>query len=101
MTDQLGWLWHENLQPFLEFVAGVVRHDLAPEDISAFITEIQASDAERGAWCRVSLGGCTLYLALDPGTFVVHAKAEGPGSLTAELRGVVAFLACYSAVARA
>ena len=101
MTVQLGWLWDENLQPFLEFVAGSVGYDLAPAELAAYVSEVRASDAEQDAWCRIPLHGCTLHLARDAGTFVVHAKADGPGSLTAELRGVVAFLACYSAVARA
>jgi len=101
MTEQLGWLWDENVQPFLEFVAGSVGYDLAPEALATYLAEVRAADAEREAWCVIPLHGCTLHLASDPGTFVVHAKMDGPGSLAAELRGVVAFLACYSAVTRA
>lgn len=101
MADQLGWMWDDNLRPFLEFVAGSVGCDLAPEELSAYLTGVRASDAEQDAWYRIPLRDCTLHLARDAGTSVVHVKAGGPGLLTSELRGVVAFLACYSAVARA
>jgi hypothetical protein len=101
MTEHLGWLWDENVQPFLEFVAGSVGYVLAPEELEAHLTDIRGSNPEQEAWCRIAFDGCTLHLASDPGTFVVHVKADGSSQLTGELRGVVSFLACYSAAARA
>ncbi len=101
MRESIGWMFKENIPHFLEFVAGSLQYDFLPEELEAYVGLIGAVDVECDAWCRIALPACTLYLAQDPGTFVVHVEIDGPTVLTGELRGVVAFLACYTSTARA
>lgn len=100
MKESIGWLFDENVSHFLQFVASSLQYDLIPEELEAYVGIIRTADAERDVWCRIALPTCTLYMARDSGTFVVHVEIDGPTLLAGELRGVVAYLACYTSTAR-
>jgi hypothetical protein len=101
MTEQLGWMWEENLRPFLDYVASSLNYDMASEELEAHMALTSASDAEKDLWHQVDFRGCALYLAPDQGTYVVHVKADTTSQHTEQLRGIVSFLACYSVATRA
>ena len=101
MTEQLGWMWEDNLRLFLDYVGGLLNYDMASEELEAHLALTSASDAEKDLWHQIDFQGCTLYLAPDQGTYVVHVKADTTSRHTEQLRGIVSFLACYSAATRA
>lgn len=96
MTEQLGWLRVENLQYFLDYLAGSLNYDMTPEELEAHIALTSASDAEKNLWHQIDFQDCTLYLAPDQCTSVVHVKIDTTSQHTEQLRGIVSFLACYA-----
>ena len=51
-----GWVWRENLRPFLEMVASLARYEFDQWDLDAVLTGLGDSDADEERWFRYPFG---------------------------------------------
>ncbi len=75
-----NWIFRDtNLVAFLESVAALSGYDLLPDEISAIEYGVRVTDQERDQWYQYAFAGkspVSLSIAADPGTDIVHIRAE-------------------------
>jgi hypothetical protein len=85
-----GWIFAENLQPFVEllaFLAGYRLYDVE-YDWVAIEHGIKETDVDAGKWCTYAFAGTqplTLHVAQDEGSNVVHVRVTSEAAITADL----------------
>src|SRR5262245_42665133 len=73
------WICEENLNPFLEIIAGHAGYGFGPDDWTAIRFGIQDTDEERGRWYEYEFPASQpmrLRLARDPGSSVLFVCTE-------------------------
>ncbi len=101
MTD---WVFAENLRPFLQSIGWFVGYDLDPDDWTAICHGIESTDQEADRWFDYELAGqqrAALWLALDPGTSVVHVRVEVPAELGPKVAAAIAIFQVFRIKANA
>ena len=63
----LGWIWTENLRPFLVLLARLVGSDFDESDWTACEVGVVWTDSEADRWFDYPVGPTLVYLALEPG----------------------------------
>ena len=63
----LGWIWTENLRPFLEVLAVLTEYQFDESDWHAFTAAVDGTDSERGPWFDYPFGSATVAVAREPG----------------------------------
>jgi hypothetical protein len=85
-----GWIFAENLQPFVELLAFLAGYTLYDEEYDWVAIEygIQDTDRDAGKWYTYSFAGTRLlmlHLAHNVGSSVVTVRVTSDAALTAEL----------------
>jgi hypothetical protein len=73
------WILEENLLPFVTMASRVVGRVMDEDDREWLPAAVAAADAEANRWFELPLtpdGTQKLQLAPDPGSCVVHVRAE-------------------------
>jgi len=85
-VDQ-GWIWTENLRPFLVELGRLTGYGFDDSDWIAVEYGIQGTDSEAGPWFSYPVGRIRVRLALEPGVDEIakrcsseqqRLKHEGP-----------------------
>jgi hypothetical protein len=68
-TDAMnvGWVWTNNLQPFLEVVSRLLDYDFDDLDWVAVQAGLPGTDSERGPWFDYPIGEVAVHVAYEPG----------------------------------
>jgi len=64
---QLGWIWTDNLRPFLELASTLVGYSFDDSDWTAVSAGVPGTDSEDGPWFDYPIGPSLLHVALEPG----------------------------------
>jgi hypothetical protein len=78
------WVYQDNLRPFLTVLGWIVGYSVDTDDWTAIAVGVRESDMEADHWYYYELNGryrAVVSLAIDPGTSVVHVRAEVPAEL--------------------
>ena len=92
-----GWIFGENLQPFVELLAFLAGYTLYDEEYEWVAIEygIQDTDRAAGKWTSYEFAGThslTLHLARNIGSNVVSFRVTSDTAITAELTAQVYLL---------
>ncbi len=93
-----GWLFDDNLGPFVNFLADLAGYDLLRDELTAITAGVRETDAEAGRWYEYCLGGkatVTCALARDPGTCVLHYRVDCPNNLVEQVEVAAGIMAEY------
>ena len=88
-----GWIFEENLRPFLEVLSRFVGYSLDEDDWTAISHGVKDTFAEKGLWYDYSfLGACTAYLKVahdEPGTGAIVLQVNVPQALRPKVEATI------------
>lgn len=93
------WIFEENLRPFFRFAAEQVEYDFDDLDWDAVVQGVKPTDAEADVWFEYPLAGSrelTVAAAHDPGSAVIHVRAEGNAEVERALSSAAKLMQSYS-----
>ena len=85
-----GWIFAENLQPFVELLAFLAGYKLYDEEYDWVAIEygVKDTDVDEEKWCTYTFAGThplTLHVAQDEGSHVVHIRVTSDAAITEDL----------------
>jgi hypothetical protein len=94
-----GWIFEENLRPFVEMVAYVAGYVFDEDDWTAIHFGVQDTDSERGPWLTYPFTGrmpLTLKAAKESGAGIVSFDLDSEAGLAPEVEAQLdlLFLVC-------
>ncbi len=84
-----GWIWQDNLEPFLTAISWVVSYSIDDEDWQAIKTGLLETDGDLLRWCSYEFVGIhhlIFRLAVDHGTEVMQVQLDALAELESQLQ---------------
>ena len=99
-----GWIYEENLRPFLEALSWFVGYSSNEDDWVAISHGVKNTFAEKGLWYDYSfVGTCTAHFKVahdEPGTGIIVLQVNVPQPLNPKLEAAIEIMQHFNLLDR-